>query len=254
MLCTKSEKSSDMNLSHKEDLTIKCYETDILTNLTPFAFMNMAQEAANLHATEINFGYDDLIKNRLAWVLSRLRIKFLNTPKWRDKTTLETWHKGNDGLFALRDFLMSDASGSPAIVAASYWLIINIDTRRIQRTDHVPGYAESKADNPRDVMEEKCEKIVAPDHIELHHEHIVQYSDLDMNGHTNNAKYIEWAIDSIDPAFLLNKTFKEIEISFNLESKLDDKIDLYIADITENIKYIEGKREDKSIFQTKMYF
>lgn len=243
-----------MNLSHKEKLTIKCYETDTLLNLTPYAFMNMAQEMANLHAAEIGFGYDDLNNNKLAWVLSRVRIKFLNTPKWRDNITFETWHKGNEGLFALRDFIVYDKSGNPAVTASTYWLIINTETRRVQRTDHISGYAESKAANPIDVMEEKCEKIAAPDRIELHHEHIVQYSDLDMNGHTNNAKYIEWSIDCIEPSLLFERRIKEIEINFNLESKLYDKIELYVADISNDIKYIQGERDGKSIFQTRLKF
>ena len=241
-----------MNLSHTENLTIKCYETDIKSNLTPFAFMNLAQEMANTHAAMISFGYDDLISNNLTWVLSRVRIKFLNTPKWRDQVTFESWHKGNDGLFAMRDFLMCDPLGNPMIVATSYWLIINIESRRIQRTDHVPGYSESKAVNPRNAMEERCEKITPPEEIELHHEHTIQYSDLDVVGHTNNAKYLEWAVNCIDFATILEKEPKEIELNFNLESKLGEKISIYRGSISDNIKYIEGKREDKSIFQARI--
>ena len=54
--------------------------------------MDLAQEAAGLHAVELGFGYEDLIKNNTAWILSRVNIKFVDTPIWRDDITLTTWH------------------------------------------------------------------------------------------------------------------------------------------------------------------
>jgi acyl-CoA thioesterase FadM len=62
--------------------------------LKPASFMDMAQEAANLHAATLGFGYDELIASRTAWVLSRMHVVFVDTLKWRDEVTLATWHKG----------------------------------------------------------------------------------------------------------------------------------------------------------------
>lgn len=81
------------------DITIPCYDTDASFRLKPAAFMDHAQEMAYLAAQALHFGYDDLQRHHTAWVLSRMRMDFLNPPKWTDETTLYTWHKGQDGLF-----------------------------------------------------------------------------------------------------------------------------------------------------------
>ena len=53
--------------SHK--FIIPCYFTDASWRLKPASFMDVAQEAANQHATVLGFGYDDLIASRTAWIL-----------------------------------------------------------------------------------------------------------------------------------------------------------------------------------------
>ena len=94
-----------------QNLVIPCYDTDAAWRLKPSAFMNLAQEAAGQHAVYLGFGYDDLIVSNTAWILSRLNIKFLDTPLWRDEITLTTWHKGLNRLFYIRDFVLTDKDG-----------------------------------------------------------------------------------------------------------------------------------------------
>ena len=91
---------------------IPCYNTDMSRRLKPASFMDLAQEAATLHANILGFGYDDLIVSGNAWIISRMRVVFVDTPKWREDVTLATWHKGLNRLFFLRDFLMTEMTGT----------------------------------------------------------------------------------------------------------------------------------------------
>ena len=126
------------------DITIPCYDTDASFRLKPAAFMDHAQEMAYLAAQALHFGYDDLQRHHTAWVLSRMRMDFLNPPKWTDETTLYTWHKGQDGLFFLRDFELrrkgdtdfADKSKAQVLCTSS-WIVMNVETRRLVRSDEV---------------------------------------------------------------------------------------------------------------------
>ena len=71
-----------------EKVTIPCYDTDAAWRLKPASFMNIAQEAAGRHAVHLGFGYDDLIKSNTAWILSRVHVEFVDTPKWREDITM----------------------------------------------------------------------------------------------------------------------------------------------------------------------
>jgi len=235
--------------TYSEKHFVKSYETDINANLKLFAFMNYAQELAGRHADSLGFGYDNLIGDQVAWVLSRFHVKFIKTPKWRETITLETWHKGGDRLFWYRDFEARDKSGDVIISATSSWVVININTRRMHRIDSL---GEAETINPQDAITEHAEKISIPHEMEYSYSHIVSFSDIDINKHTNNAKYVEWALDALDPDFAANMVVKDMIINFNLESRLNDKVDISRS-IVGNIVVIEGKRENSSIFSVKLF-
>ena len=120
-------------IKYTEKHTIPCYDTDAAWRLKPTSFMNMAQEAAGRHAVYLGFGYDDLIKTNTAWILSRVHVEFIDTPKWREDITLNTWHKGLNRLFFLRDFVLTDNEGRERVKATTSWLVLNLETRRLVR-------------------------------------------------------------------------------------------------------------------------
>ena len=120
--------------------TVTSADVDIRKNYRASAFMSMAQEMANRHASCIGFGYDDLIRDNVAWVVSRMKVKYIKAPVWQDGIVFTTWHKGPDGVFSIRDFEVSDAeSGETVIQATSSWLLIDTDSRRMLRPDHILG-------------------------------------------------------------------------------------------------------------------
>ena len=228
-------------------------EVDYGKNYKPFSFMCDAQEIANIHASSINFGYEDLIKQNCVWVLSRMRVKYLQSPKWGDNVNLSTWHKGRDGVFYIRDFEMRNAAGdAPLIVATSSWLIIDIESRKMLRTDHIISDSNIATVLERDAIVEHCSKLRTPKDMNLSMIKEIRYSDIDFNGHANNAKYIEWAFDCIDPELLINSEIDEYQINFNHEARLGDKISLTHSETENNSIFIEGRNDDTIIFQTRI--
>lgn len=235
---------------------IPCYFTDGAWRLKPASFMNLAQEAANQHASILGFGYDELIDSHTAWVISRMHIEFVDTPKWREQMTLQTWHKGLERLFFLRDFIMTDQEGNVRVKATSSWLVLNLDTRRLVRD---PKLVDEGGTCPEDVIEKPADKVVFPKEAEAVKvmEHVVAYSDVDMNGHTNNAMYMHWAMDAVDYDIASGRAVKEMTINFNHETKAHDVVAIYkaiIEDETGRHVFIEGKVEDKSAFCVEIVF
>lgn len=242
--------------SYTEKFSVKSYETDLKKRMRPFAFMNHAQNAAEKHADMLNFGYDNLIKESAVWVLSRFAVKFISSPDWKDEVNFETWHKGTDRLFGIRDFKMTSANGEVLALATSLWLIINADTRKILRVDKVLGEDYPGTDK-RDALSENAEKLTMPAEAELCRTITVSYSDIDINEHTNNAKYVEWANDCVDIEILNQYHVKEMTINFNSESRIGEKIDLYRhteRDEKGLTVFVEGKRGETSVFAVRFIF
>ena len=243
-------------LKYTQNFHIPCYNTDAAWRLKPAAFMDLAQEAAGLHAVELGFGYEELIKNNTAWILSRVNIQFVDTPLWRDDITLTTWHKGANRLFFLRDFIMTDKDGKERVKATTSWLVLNLETRRLVRD---PMLMEEGTVCTENVIETPADKVQMPKDVpaELVLEHAVAYSDVDMNNHTNNAMYMQWAMDAVDYEIASAKAVKEITINFNRETKAGDVVAIYRACVEKEDGlhvFVEGKVEDASSFCVEIIF
>ena len=110
------------------------FSTDSHNVLTPTYFMQILEDRGGLHANLFNMGYDNLIKERLAWVVSRLHIHFVRPLKWREDFIFSTWHRGQEGgLFYRREAKMSTPDGEDIIQATTGWLLLNVDTRSMVR-------------------------------------------------------------------------------------------------------------------------
>ena len=241
---------------YEQEITIPCYCTDASWRVKPVSFMNYAQEAANRHASAIGFGYDDLIASRTAWVLSRMHIVFYKAPLWRDTVRFATWHKGAERLFYLRDFLMRGKDGETLAAATTSWLVLNLDTRRLVRD---PGLVDDGTVCHENAVETSCDKVQMPKDIqpELALVHVVAYSDVDMNGHTNNAMYVEWAMNAIDYECAVSRPVKELKINFNHETRPADRVELYKAlreDESGSHWFVEGRVDGNSAFCVEIIF
>ena len=118
---------------------IPCFFVDADFRLKPTSFMDMAQEMAYLAANEKGFGYDALMEKGTVWVLSRMNIKFLKYPEWRDEVVMTTWHKGPSGPFFLRDFILASAEGEALVRATSSWVVMDVNSRRLCRAEDIVG-------------------------------------------------------------------------------------------------------------------
>lgn len=243
-------------IKYTEKHTIPCYDTDASWRLKPTSFMNLAQEAAGRHAVYLGFGYDDLIKTNTAWILSRVHVEFVDTPKWRENITLNTWHKGLNRIFFLRDFLLTDDEGNTRAKATTSWLVLNLETRRLVRD---PKLMEEGTVCHEDVIETPADKVQMPKDVEaeLVRRHTVSYSDIDTNGHTNNAMYMQWSMNSVGYDITSSRPVKEFTINFNHETKAGDVVDIYRAVVEKEDSlhvFVEGRVGDASSFCVEIVF
>ena len=239
-----------------EKHTVPCYDTDASWRLKPTSFMNMAQEAAGRHAVHLGFGYDDLIKTNTAWILSRVHVEFVDTPKWREEITLNTWHKGLNRLFFLRDFLITDNEGRERVKATTSWLVLNLETRRLVRD---PNLMEDGTVCSENVIETPADKVQMPKDVEaeLVRTHLVSYSDIDTNGHTNNAMYMQWSMNVVGYEITSSRPVKEFTINFNHETKAGDHVEIYRAFVEDENglhAFVEGKVDGVSSYCVEIVF
>jgi len=238
------------NLLSKE-FQIASYQLDPRKQARLTALASLFQEMAYQHASLLGFGYNDLKKNRTMWVLSRLRIKIHRYPVWDEVVKVETWHRGMEKLFGIRDFRIRDQAGDAIAVASSAWLIVDMASRRPVRAD---DQILQRSRREESVFGDPLNKI------ELSYEnkelgsHAVLYSDLDVVGHVNNVKYIEWCIDHAQPAGSVDAEIAEFEINFMNEALPGDRVAIYKNVQPGNLSYFTARKnnDDREIFRARL--
>lgn len=237
----------------RQDICIPCYQTNQDAVLRPAAFMDLAQEIAYWAAMDLGFGYDTLHVHHTAWVLSRMHLHFEKPLHWRDQASLYTWHKGGNGLFYLRDFELMGPDGTLAASGTSSWVVIDERTRRFVRPEDLPDTMalDYEVDH---AIAEPAPKVVLPKEAALEPagEHRVSYSDIDIIGHTNNARYVVWAMDCL-PLEVAQQSVKDLYINFNKETTAGETVSLFRVQ-EGNTWYVEGRVDGKSCFVVKMEY
>jgi acyl-ACP thioesterase len=204
-----------------DEYLISSYEVDAKGRASLPTLSKLMQETAYNHAHHLEFGYHQLKEKNLFWVLSRLLIKIDKYPKWGDKIQIRTWPSGVERLFAFRDFQILDEKGIPIGAAGTTWLMLDANKRRPQRPDELIKtnglFPDQRAleERPAKVpgLSNPVEGVFFP----------VRYSDLDLYNHVNNAKYIEWIIDSFPEEMHREFAVTEFEINFLSEAKMGDE-------------------------------
>lgn len=214
---------------------------------------NFFQEMAYHHASLLGLGYNDMMARSTIWVLSRMRINMKRYPVWDESIELETWPSGAEKLFALRDFRVRDSTGEEIGRATTAWLILDSETHRLIRPKEVLDQFKMIIHDEQ-VFEKALDKIALPDGEGELSEHRVLFSDLDIIGHVNNVKYMEWCIDSkVTPADA-EKEIREFEINFNHETKFGERIRIAAYDDSASEHFFTGTREgdEQEIFRARM--
>lgn len=243
-MCENLLKSGELKmLGLKRNIVLSESDFDDSGNIKASSLMQHFQDIAQLHATSVNLGFEDLMKDCRIWVMTKLKFKVYRKMPAGSQYEFSTYPRGKKSVTWFRDYYVYDREGNLFAAAISNWCIINFNTRRIERAN--VDFNGEFIDHP--AIEGGIEKIRIPEDIEYVGTHHVTEEDLDENAHVNNCRYADM-IGEITG----RNDYNEFIIHFAKESRKGDSIELYKTE-SEGYVYAEGKLEDGTvIFQAKV--
>jgi acyl-ACP thioesterase len=199
---------------------IPTYFLDFERQLTFPNLLSLLQEAAWKHAERHHFGYGDLSRQGVFWVLSKIRVIMHRAPQGTETLRIETWGKEPELLTAFRDYEGFDGQGRRCFSATSSWHILSVATNRPQALDAFrKGFPVAVG---RHAIEEKPGKISAPPQPQTTPPAAVLPSDIDMQKHVNNTRFVQWVLDRFPFDYLQEHRLREIEVNFLQQAKIGD--------------------------------
>jgi acyl-ACP thioesterase len=211
-------------LQFEKEYKVHVYETGPDGKLNLFSLFNYMQDIASDHAVKLGFGRDDLMKDNRFWVLSRIYVVIDKWPSWEDTLILRTWPNGTDKLFALRNYEVRYPDGTHIASGTSSWLILDLNTKKVQRPDSIlTSYnPHLHSDNSPIRYATKIDPVSNSGNLSPVFR--VKVTDLDVNLHTNNVRYLKWVNDSYNLDFIMNNAPQSAEINYLAESRFDDEV------------------------------
>ncbi|XP_044490355.1 palmitoyl-acyl carrier protein thioesterase, chloroplastic-like [Mangifera indica] len=243
----------DEGVGYRQTIVIRSYEVGPDKTATLESLFNLFQETALNHVwmsglLSNGFGATHgMMRNNLIWVVSRMQVQVDHYPVWGEVVEIDTWvgASGKNGM--RRDWLIrSQATGHIFARATSTWVMMNEDTRRLSKMPEVvraeisPWFIDKCA-----IKEDVPEKILKLDGNAKHVNSDLQpkRTDLDMNNHVNNVKYVRWMLETIPDQF---QELSGIILEYRRECGGSDKVQA-LCQPDEDGVLKEGVKQDTGI-------
>lgn len=222
------------------DYRLRWLDFDRYGRIQPTTVLDLLQDVATVHATQMGIGRDSMLERGIFWALVRIKYEVVREPEHFQVVTVRTWPHSPTRFSFLRDFSITDDKGNTLIKATSEWVFMNLETRKFARmTDH---YDESTEFLEERAFTSKPRKLTDfEDENRPQTTIIPSYCDIDLNGHVNNARYPAFAINALNPG--QGGTIKTLQIDYRHEALANQPLVIHTK-VTEGLVQSKGVRED----------
>jgi len=226
----------ESRLVYRQTFVIRSYEVGADRTASIETLMNHFQETALNHVWMSGLAGDGfgathaMVRSNLIWVVTRMQVHVERYPAWGDVVEMDTWVAGSGKNGMRRDWLVRDyKTGQILARATSTWVMMNKKTRRLSkmpdevRAEICPYFLERSAIKDEGSNMQKINKL------DDSAEHVrsgltPRRSDLDMNQHVNNVKYIGWMMESIPCEILDGHELASMTLEYRRECGQSDTV------------------------------
>lgn len=198
----------------QKHFTVSDFHADCRGKAKPSALLYFAQEAAGSHCVELGFDWQTLAEKHMFWAVIRQKVQITRLPKIGEMITAKTWPMPTTRSAYPRSTVGYDEKGNVLFRCISLWVLMDTQTRSMilpgKSGIAVPGILRGdELDPPRSLSPVCGEHSLA---------RTVDTSDLDRNGHMNNARYMDWIDDLLSEALPGDCSLREFTVCYLSEA------------------------------------
>ena len=146
----------------------------------------------------------------LVWIITEYDIEVVRLPRFAEEITIETEALSYNRLFCYRRFTIYDEAGQELIHMMATFVLMDRDSRKVQAVEPEIVVPYQSDFDKKLIRGPKYESLNEPIIKDYH----VRFYDLDMNGHVNNSKYLDWIFEVMGADFLTQYIPKKINLKY----------------------------------------
>ena len=233
---------------YEEKILVTSNDVDNHFETKVSALFRYMQQVATNHSEILGIGKSATSDQGMIWVITRFKVIIHKYPVLNETITVKTDPYNRMMFIFPRSFHIYNEAGELLVSALSSWVVIGLRDRKII----VNPFPELKIDES-DIIKDVStpEKVNAFD-LNFVEERKVRFNDIDLNGHLNNTKYIDYLIDIHDSSFYDQYKLKTITINYEKEIKDKDIVKLYSNNQIDEL--IKGEVNSETCFAAHLEF
>ncbi len=234
-------------------VTVLEAECDINKLMSLANVMRHAQQMGSDHLHELGIGYNQMYKDGMVFVVSKMLITINRRPTFGEDLKLTTLPKKPKGAQFIRDTIFETQAGEKLMEVSIAWLLVDPTTHRILRPSAFDVYGLEMLPNDEEYI--TGYKIRKPAQSGILHMRQVKYSDLDYNHHVNNSIYANIVCDLIPQEAMLHKEIASFGILYQKEAVINQVIELeVIPSWSGTVFYAGGLVAGERCFEAEIKF
>ncbi len=205
----------------EQNITICSYDVLPDGTVKPSSLQRYFQQIALEDIAAQGATYNALREHSMVFVITKLRVDFLQTLRSGDQILLRTFPYKTEGVTFFRAFEVYK-DGDLAAFADSRWVLINYQKRTILRPSDLPFALKQSMPRvellpiPRRIMQKNIEQTAR---------RTVFLTEVDENKHLNNCVYSDYVLDHA-PIDVCKHRIKAMCILFDHEAYLGDVLEI----------------------------
>ena len=217
-------------------LTLQSRNCDFTGRWKPSEIFTAMQELASDHSAILGAGYFRLREKNLAFALTRTELHMEKYPSIGEKVVCHTWAAPVMKWMFPRYFLFETESGEPLGYAGTIWVLMDLTERRMVPPAAL-GMTIATASRKAPLrMPGKAEPV---EEKSVGHSYLPGYSELDVNGHVNNTRYVSWMCDFLGTSVLEEHDVSRLIVNYSHEILPHQPVQLR-AELAEHVFRMSG--------------
>lgn len=188
---------------------------DRFGRLKPSRLLLMAQQVSGEHSDLLGLTYEELARRGLFWAVIRNRLQVTRLPREGETIRMETWPLPTTRTAYPRSTVAFDADGNELFRTMSLWILMRFDSRDMV----LPSKSGVTVEGTVRGLELASPRSLAVRPMSNQLERTVRFTDLDRNGHMNNARYLEWVDDLLPSGFHQSHPIGDVTLCYVNEAR-----------------------------------
>ena len=171
----------------------------------------LSLQVSGMQSIELGVSDKAILENyNLVWIITDYDIEVVRLPRFAEEITIETEALSYNRLFCYRRFTIYDETGQELIHMMATFVLMNRDSRKVHAVEPEIVAPYQSEFSKKLLRGPKYQSLENPISMDYH----VRFYDLDMNGHVNNSKYLDWIFEVMGADFLMKHIPRKIHLKY----------------------------------------